>query len=61
MTDELLESYIQQLIESHPTNEVTVSWQGGEPTLMGLDFYRRSVEIQKKYQTPHHYCPVISI
>jgi uncharacterized protein len=53
MTDELLESYIQQLIGSHPTNEVTVSWQGGEPTLMGLDFYRRSVEIQKKYQTPH--------
>ena len=52
MTDELLESYIRQLIESHPTNEVTLSWQGGEPTLMGLDFYRRSVEIQKKYQTP---------
>ena len=53
MTDALLESYIRQLIESQPANEVTVSWQGGEPTLMGLDFYRRSVEIQKKYQTPH--------
>jgi uncharacterized protein len=31
---------------------VTIAWQGGEPTLMGLDFFRRSVELQKKYQKP---------
>jgi uncharacterized protein len=31
---------------------VTVAWQGGEPTLMGLDFFRRSRELQKKYQKP---------
>ena len=43
MSDELLETYIRQLIESHRTLEVTIAWQGGEPTLMGLDFYRRAV------------------
>ncbi len=38
MSDEGLERYIQQLLESHRTPEVTVAWQGGEPTLMGLDW-----------------------
>jgi uncharacterized protein len=32
--------------------EVTIAWQGGEPTLMGLDFFRRSVEITQKYLQP---------
>ncbi len=49
MKDQLLESYIRQLIESQQTNEITISWQGGEPTLMGLDFFRRSIEIQRRY------------
>jgi serine-type anaerobic sulfatase-maturating enzyme len=52
MTDEVLESYLRQVIESQPGPEVTVSWQGGEPTLMGLDFYRRSIEIESKYRKP---------
>ncbi|MGO9394559.1 MAG: anaerobic sulfatase maturase, partial [Desulfobaccales bacterium] len=43
MSDEVLETYIRQLIESHRANTVTVAWQGGEPTLMGLDFYRRAM------------------
>ena len=51
MADDLLEIYIRQLIESHArASEVNVSWQGGEPTLMGLDFFKRSVELAKKYQ-----------
>ena len=45
MAEELLETYIRQLIEGHRTPEVTIAWQGGEPTLMGLDFFRRSVEL----------------
>src|SRR5436305_13797674 len=49
MTDETLEAYIRQLIESQRGPEVTISWQGGEPTLMGLDFYKRSIEYEKKY------------
>jgi uncharacterized protein len=44
MSDEVLEHYIRQLIESHRTNKVTVAWQGGEPTLMGIGFFRRAVE-----------------
>jgi len=52
MTDKVLETYIQQYIESQQAPEVTISWQGGEPTLMGVDFFRRSVELVKKYQKP---------
>jgi len=52
MSDEVLESYISQLIESHRSDTVTVAWQGGEPTLMGVDFYRRSIELQNKYRRP---------
>jgi uncharacterized protein len=43
MADELLESYIRQTIEGHQAPEVVIAWQGGEPTLMGLDFFRRSM------------------
>ncbi len=52
MSDESLEAYIRQLIESHRTPEVTVAWQGGEPTLMGVDFYRRAIAFQEKYRQP---------
>lgn len=52
MSDEVHESYIRQLFEAHQIPQVTVAWQGGEPTLMGLDFFRRSVELQKKYGRP---------
>ena len=52
MTDEMLETYIRQLIESHTVPEVTVAWQGGEPTLMGLDFFRRSIVYEKEYAKP---------
>ena len=46
MSDEQLESYLRQLIQAHArVPEVTIAWQGGEPTLMGLDFFRRSVEV----------------
>lgn len=52
MTDELLETYIRQLIESHKTREVTVAWQGGEPTLMGVDFFRKAIAYQEQYRKP---------
>jgi uncharacterized protein len=52
MSDEVLEAYIQQLVEAHRSNHVTVAWQGGEPTLMGLEFYRRAIEYQKRYARP---------
>ena len=43
MADDLLEAYIRQLLESQAGPEVIVGWQGGEPTLMGLDFFERSI------------------
>ncbi len=52
MSDEILETYIRQLVEAHGTPQVTVAWQGGEPTLMGVDFYRRAIELQKRYARP---------
>jgi len=52
MSEAVLEQYIRQLIESHRTDKVTVAWQGGEPTLMGLDFYRRAIQFQNQYQRP---------
>ena len=45
MADELLETYVRQLIESHQTPDVYIAWQGGEPTLMGLPFFERSIEL----------------
>ncbi len=52
MSDEIHEAYIRQLLEAHRVSRVTVAWQGGEPTLMGLDFFRRSVELQNRYRKP---------
>ena len=53
MADELLEEYIRQYIEAQAIPQVTISWQGGEPTLMGLDFFRRSVAYVEKYKKAH--------
>ena len=52
MSDETLERYIQQYIQGVTGDEVVFSWQGGEPTLMGLDFFRRVVALEKKYAQP---------
>ena len=52
MSDEILENYIRQLVEGHRSSEVMVTWQGGEPTLMGLEFYRRAIEFENRYGRP---------
>lgn len=54
MSDATLEAYIAQLMESSPGPQVEIAWQGGEPMLRGLDFYRRSVELAEKHRKPHH-------
>lgn len=55
MSTQVHEAYIRQLLEFHRDPRVTVAWQGGEPTLMGLEFFRRSVDLQRKYQKPGTY------
>jgi len=52
MSEATLEAYIRQLLESHRTPTVTVAWQGGEPTLMKVEFFRRSIELVEKYRRP---------
>jgi uncharacterized protein len=52
MSDELLQTYIRQLLEAQPPGEVNIAWQGGEPTLMGLDFFRRATEYVAQYRKP---------
>jgi uncharacterized protein len=49
MSEEILENFIRQFIEAHQVPAVTFTWQGGEPTLMGLDFFEKSIELQRKY------------
>ncbi len=52
MSEPVLEQYIRQLIESHQTDAVNIAWQGGEPTLMGLDFYHRTMALVEKHRRP---------
>ncbi len=52
MSEALLEEYTRQYIRAQHVPEVNFAWQGGEPTLMGLDFFRQAVQYQRKYKTP---------
>jgi uncharacterized protein len=49
MSEELLERFIQQYIESQTQREVMFTWHGGETLMRPLSFYRKAVELQKKY------------
>ncbi|MDY7102163.1 MAG: anaerobic sulfatase maturase [Actinomycetota bacterium] len=50
MPDEVAEAYVSQMIEATRGPEVTITWQGGEPTLMGVDFFRRVVEMEEHHR-----------
>ncbi|MGB7555281.1 MAG: anaerobic sulfatase maturase [Candidatus Korobacteraceae bacterium] len=52
ITDEILETHIQQYIEGQDRDEVVFSWQGGEPTLLGLEFFQKVVELEQRYKKP---------
>ncbi len=53
MPPRVLEEHIRQYIEAQTAPEVVFTWQGGEPTLMGLAFFQQVVELQKKYAKPN--------
>jgi uncharacterized protein len=56
MSDGLLETYIRNYIEASPGPVVSFIWHGGEPTLAGLEFYRKAVELQERYLPPGWSC-----
>src|SRR5205823_10594896 len=49
MSDAVLEEYVRQYVEAQPGPEVHFAWQGGEPTLLGVGFFRTAVALQRKY------------
>ncbi len=55
MSEEVLDSYIQQLINSAVGQQVEIAWQGGEPTLRGLDFFKLSAVLAERYRKPHQH------
>ncbi|CAA6689486.1 MULTISPECIES: anaerobic sulfatase maturase [unclassified Lentimonas] len=49
MSDEKLETFIRDYIAAQPSNDVSFAFQGGEPTLLGVNYFRKVVEFQKKH------------
>ncbi len=54
MADDLLEQYISQRLQTSPGPAIHFEWHGGEPTILGLDYFRRIVELQRKHVGPGH-------
>ena len=52
MSDQMLDTYLRQFMDAQPNGEVNVAWQGGEPTLMGLEFFQKSIALVEKYKRP---------
>jgi len=50
MSDTTLETYISSLVKAHTEPQIPIAWQGGEPTLMGVDFFRRAMAIEDRYR-----------
>ena len=49
MSEEMLETYIRQYIQGASQQNISFCWHGGEPLMAGLPFYRKAMELQKKY------------
>ncbi len=49
LEEAVLENFIKQYIEAQQVPVVTFTWQGGEPTLLGLDYFRKVIELERKY------------
>ena len=49
MSDAMLETVVREYIAANGVADVTFNWHGGEPLVLGLDFYRRALELQRKY------------
>ena len=54
MDDALLDSFTRQYIEAQPGRQVLFTWHGGEPLLRPMSFYRRALELQRRYARGRH-------
>ena len=52
MSEQTAERYVEAFLESSPDGEVTMLWQGGEPTLRGLPFFERLIQLCERYRRP---------
>jgi uncharacterized protein len=52
MQEDLLERFVVEYIDAQDVEEIVFTWHGGEPTLLGVDFFRKVVELQKKHTPP---------
>ena len=52
MRDEVLAAYLSQMLDAQPDGPVNVAWQGGEPTLMGVEFFRRALDMAEAAARP---------
>ena len=53
ISDEILEAHVRQYIEGQDRDEVVFTWQGGEPTLLGIEFFEKVVALEKRYKKPN--------
>ena len=49
MSDEILEQFTREYIEAQTMPQVLFTWHGGEPLMRSIDFYKKALELQKKY------------
>ncbi|MDZ7342351.1 MAG: anaerobic sulfatase-maturation protein [candidate division KSB1 bacterium] len=49
MSDEVLESFIRQYLAANEAPQVNFAWQGGEPTLLGIEFFKKAVQFQQRH------------
>ncbi|HBX79968.1 MAG: anaerobic sulfatase maturase [Propionibacteriaceae bacterium] len=52
MDGEVLRQFVRSYLEAQPDGDLTLGWQGGEPTLRGLDFFREAVRLTNEYRRP---------
>lgn len=52
MDAQTLERFIRSYLDSQPDGQVMIGWQGGEPTLRGLDFFREAVRLSERHRRP---------
>jgi len=54
MSEKMLEIFTEQYINAQPGEQVLFTWHGGEPLILGLDYYRKAIGIQKKFKNKYH-------